>query len=158
MIINLSDFQKKTKEIYKWMDLGRKVDERLWLLNRAGKIPFVVSGQGQEATQIGMAYAMKEGDISSPYYRDLAFVTFMGISPYDTMLASLEKDDINSGGKQMPSHFSHREKGILSQSSPVATQIPHSVGAALALKWIKPNIATATVGEEVQIKEIFMRV
>ena len=32
------------------MDLGRKIDERLWLLNRAGKIPFVVSGQGQEAT------------------------------------------------------------------------------------------------------------
>ena len=95
--------EEDLKEIYKWMDLGRKVDERLWLLNRAGKIPFVVSGQGQEATQIGMAYAMKEGDISSPYYRDLAFVTFMGISPYDTMLASLEKDDINSGGKQMPS-------------------------------------------------------
>ena len=48
--------------------------------------PFVVSGQGQEATQIGMAYAMKEGDISSPYYRDLAFVTYMGITPLDTML------------------------------------------------------------------------
>ena len=79
------------REIYKWMDLGRKLDERLWLLNRAGKIPFVVSGQGQEATQIGMAYAMKEGDISSPYYRDLAFVTYMGISPYDTMLASFGK-------------------------------------------------------------------
>ena len=82
--------EEDLKEIYKWMDLGRKVDERLWLLNR-GKIPFVVSGQGQEATQIGMAYAMKEGDISSPYYRDLAFVTFMGISPYDTMLASFGK-------------------------------------------------------------------
>lgn len=96
-----------------------------------------------------MAYAMQEGDISSPYYRDLAFVTYMGISPYDTMLASFgKKDDINSGGKQMPSHFSHREKGILSQSSPVATQIPHSVGAALALKMDgKSNIATATVGE-----------
>ena len=97
--------------MYKWMDLGRKVDERLWLLNRAGKIPFVVSGQGQEATQIGMAYAMKEGDISSPYYRDLAFVTYMGITPLDTMLSAFGKrDDINSGGKQMPSHFSHREK------------------------------------------------
>ena len=34
---------------------------------------------------------MKEGDISSPYYRDLAFVTYMGISPYDTMLASFGK-------------------------------------------------------------------
>ena len=73
--------------------------------------PFVVSGQGQEATQIGMAYAMKEGDISSPYYRDLAFVTYMGITPLDTMLSAFGKrDDINSGGKQMPSHFSHREK------------------------------------------------
>lgn len=108
--------EEDLKNMYKWMDLGRKVDERLWLLNRAGKIPFVVSGQGQEATQIGMAYAMKEGDISSPYYRDLAFVTYMGITPLDTMLSAFGKrDDINSGGKQMPSHFSHREKGILSQ-------------------------------------------
>ena len=70
----------------------------------------------------------------------------MGISPLDTMLSAFGKrDDINSG-KQMPSHFSHKEKGILSQSSPVATQIPHSVGAALALKMDnKPNIATATL-------------
>lgn len=79
------------KAIFKGMDLGRKVDERLWLLNRAGKIPFVVSGQGQEATQIGMAYALKEGDISSPYYRDLAFVTYMGMSPYQIMLNSFGK-------------------------------------------------------------------
>ena len=61
----------------------------------------------------------------------------MGITPLDTMSSAFGKrDDINSGGKQMPSHFSHKDKGILSQSSPVATQIPHSVGAALALKWI----------------------
>ena len=47
----------------------------------------------------------------------------MGISPLDTMLSAFGKrDDINSGGKQMPSHFSHKEKGILSQSSPVATK------------------------------------
>lgn len=52
--------EEDLKKIYKWMDLGRKTDERLWLLNRAGKIPFVVSGQGQEATQIGMAYAMQK--------------------------------------------------------------------------------------------------
>ncbi|MBO1197914.1 thiamine pyrophosphate-dependent dehydrogenase E1 component subunit alpha [Staphylococcus simiae] len=141
--------EQDLKEIYKAMDLGRKIDERLWLLNRAGKIPFVVSGQGQEATQIGMAYAMKEGDISAPYYRDLAFVTYMGISAYHTFLAAFgKKEDINSGGKQMPSHFSSREHNILSQSSPVATQIPHAVGAALALKMDdKQNIATATVGE-----------
>ena len=48
----------------------------------------------------------------------------------------------------MPSHFSSRSKNIWSQSSPVATQIPHAVGAALALKMDgKKKIATATVGE-----------
>lgn len=87
--------EEDLKVIYKWMDLGRKIDERLWLLNRAGKIPFVVSGQGQEATQIGMAYALEEGDITAPYYRDLAFVTYMGISAYDTFLSAFgKKDDV----------------------------------------------------------------
>ncbi|SUM33185.1 branched-chain alpha-keto acid dehydrogenase E1 alpha subunit [Staphylococcus gallinarum] len=48
----------------------------------------------------------------------------------------------------MPSHFSKREKGILSQSSPVGTQIIHAVGAALSLKMDgKSNIAMTTVGE-----------
>lgn len=137
------------KSMYKWMDLGRKIDERMWLLNRAGKIPFVISCQGQEATQIGMAFAMQEGDISSPYYRDLALVTYLGMTPLDSMLAAFGKrDDISSGGKQMPSHFSKKEKGILSQGSPVATQILHAVGAALALKMdSKQNIAITTVGE-----------
>ena len=51
--------EEDLKKIYKWMDLGRKTDERLWLLNRAGKIPFVVSGQGQEATQIGICNAKR---------------------------------------------------------------------------------------------------
>ncbi|PTE42608.1 2-oxoisovalerate dehydrogenase [Staphylococcus equorum] len=135
--------------MYKWMDLGRKIDERMWLLNRAGKIPFVISCQGQEATQIGMAYAMQKGDISSPYYRDLALVTYLGMTPLNSMLAAFGKrDDINSGGKQMPSHFGQSDIGMLSQGSPVGTQILHAVGAALSLKMDKkPNIAMTTVGE-----------
>ena len=141
--------KSELQSMYKWMDLGRKIDERMWLLNRAGKIPFVISCQGQEATQIGMAFAMQEGDISSPYYRDLALVTYLGMTPLDSMLAAFGKrDDISSGGKQMPSHFSKKEKGILSQGSPVATQILHAVGAALALKMDNnQNIAMTTVGE-----------
>ncbi|MEP9852011.1 thiamine pyrophosphate-dependent dehydrogenase E1 component subunit alpha [Staphylococcus aureus] len=137
------------QSMYKWMDLGRKIDERLWLLNRAGKIPFVISCQGQEATQIGMAFAMHKGDISSPYYRDLAFVTYLGMTPLNTMLSAFGKrDDINSGGKQMPSHFGQNDIGILSQGSPVGTQILHAVGVALALKMDnKQNIAMTTVGE-----------
>ena len=45
--------EEDLKVIYKWMDLGRKIDERLWLLNRAGKIPFVVSGQDKKQLRLG---------------------------------------------------------------------------------------------------------
>ncbi len=56
------------KEIYRTMLLSRKMDERMWLLNRAGKLPFVISCQGQEATQVGAAFALdKEVDVLSPY-------------------------------------------------------------------------------------------
>lgn len=47
----LSD--EKVLEMYKVMLLARRIDERMWLLNRSGKIPFVVSCQGQEAAQVG---------------------------------------------------------------------------------------------------------
>ena len=150
--------EEDLKEIYKWMDLGRKVDERLWLLNRVGKIPFVVSGQGQEATQIGMAYAMKEGDISSPYYRDLAFVTFMGISPYDTMLASFWKKMILIPRKTNAFHFSHRERAYYHKVLQLLHKYHTQLGA-LALKMDKNQILLRQLSErEVQIKEIFMRV
>lgn len=39
--LGLSD--EKVLEIYETMLLARRIDERMWLLNRAGKIPFVIS-------------------------------------------------------------------------------------------------------------------
>ena len=137
------------KVIYQAMDLGRKLDERMWLLNRAGKIPFVISCQGQEATQIGTAYALQKGDVTAPYYRDLALVTYLGMTPLETMQSAFGKrDDISSGGKQMPSHFSKKEVGIMSQGSSVATQILHAVGAALTFKMDnKQQVALTTLGE-----------
>ncbi len=37
-------------KMFETMLMARRVDERMWLLNRAGKIPFVISCQGQEAS------------------------------------------------------------------------------------------------------------
>jgi len=47
---------------------------------------------------------------------------------------SPRRDDINSGGRNMPSHFSSMPLRIVSEGAPVATQVPHAVGAALASK------------------------
>ncbi|WP_124727231.1 thiamine pyrophosphate-dependent dehydrogenase E1 component subunit alpha [Staphylospora marina] len=121
-------------EMYRYMLLARKLDERQWLLNRAGKIPFVISCQGQEAIQVGTAFALdREKDWLCPYYRDLGMVLVFGQSPRDQMLSAFAKaEDPNSGGRQMPGHFGDHRFRIVTGSSPVTTQVLHAVGVAYA--------------------------
>lgn len=132
--LGLSDEQ--VLEMYRYMLLSRKIDERLWLLNRAGKIPFVISCQGHEAIQVGAAFAMdREKDWLCPYYRDMGLVLVFGQTAKDQMLAAFAKaEDPNSGGRQMPMHYGDHRYRILSGSSPVTTQMLHAVGIAYAGK------------------------
>ncbi|MCP3763272.1 thiamine pyrophosphate-dependent dehydrogenase E1 component subunit alpha [Domibacillus sp. A3M-37] len=136
--------------MYETMLLTRRLDERMWLLNRSGKIPFVVSGQGQEAAQIGAAFALnREQDYILPYYRDFGVVLAFGMTVKDLMLAAFAKaEDPNSGGRQMPGHFGQKKNRIVTGSSPVTTQVPHAVGIALAAKMDqKPIVSLVTFGE-----------
>lgn len=135
---------------YKKMVLARVLDERLWMLNRQGKTAFVISCAGHEATQVGFAMAMKAGfDIILPYYRNLALVLALGMTPRDIMLHQLSREeDPCSGGRQMPSHFGYPPLNIFSVSSPVATQLPQAAGTAFASKLKKDGKVTLTsVGE-----------
>jgi 2-oxoisovalerate dehydrogenase E1 component alpha subunit len=51
------------------------------------------------------------------------------------MLHFLAKaDDPNSGGRQMPNHWSYPKLRIVTRGSPVGTQVPHAAGIALASK------------------------
>lgn len=137
-------------DMYKHMLLARKLDERMWLLNRAGKIPFVISCQGQEASQIGASFALdRTKDYTAPYYRDMGVVLAFGMTAKELMLSAFAKaEDPNSGGRQMPSHFGQKKNRILTQSSPVTTQVPHAVGVALAAKMEKEDFASfVTLGE-----------
>lgn len=137
-------------EMYKTMLLARKLDERMWLLNRAGKIPFVISCQGQEAAQIGAAFALnRQEDYIAPYYRDLGVVLAFGMTAKELMLSAFAKaEDPNSGGRQMPSHFGQKKNRILTGSSPVTTQLPHAVGVALAARMEeKEFVSFVTLGE-----------
>ncbi|KWW21238.1 2-oxoisovalerate dehydrogenase [Peribacillus simplex] len=144
----LSD--EEVLEMFKVMLLARRIDERMWLLNRSGKIPFVVSCQGQEASQVGAAFALnREKDYVLPYYRDLGVVLAFGMTARDLMLSSFAKaEDPNSGGRQMPGHFGQKKNRIVTGSSPVTTQVPHAVGIALAAKMEGQDIVSfVTFGE-----------
>src|SRR5690625_3835487 len=136
----------KVLEMYETMLMARKIDERMWLLNRAGKIPFVVSCQGQEAAQVAAAFALnREVDYVAPYYRDVGVVLAFGMTAKDLMLSAFAKaDDPNSGGRQMPGHFGQKKNRIITGSSPVTTQLPHAVGFALAAKIKKEAFVTLT--------------
>ncbi len=122
--------------MYRHMVMARALDRSMWVLNRQGKAPFVISGQGHEAAQVGAAAALRPGqDWLVPYYRDLAFCIAMGMTPLEFMLSVYaRRDDPNSGGRQMPSHFGLKRARIVSASSPVATQIIHAAGIAYASK------------------------
>src|SRR5687767_13917495 len=137
-------------DMYRLMAIARAVDERMWILNRAGKIPFVISGQGHEGAQVGIAFPLRKGhDWMVPSYRSVASLITFGMSPREIMLAQFARGvDPSSGGRQMPGHYGIAERNILSVSSPVATQILHATGIALAAKIRKTEqVAITYLGE-----------
>jgi 2-oxoisovalerate dehydrogenase E1 component alpha subunit len=137
-------------EMYRLVALARAVDERMWILNRAGRIPFVISGQGHEGAQVGIAWPLRKGhDWIAPFYRSIATCLTFGMSPRDIMTAQYATAaDPSSGGRQMPGHYGSHEHNIVSVSSPVATQLLHAVGIALAAKIRKTDqVALTTMGE-----------
>jgi 2-oxoisovalerate dehydrogenase E1 component alpha subunit len=137
-------------EMYRLVALARAVDERMWILNRAGRIPFVISGQGHEGAQVGVTWALEKGkDWIAPFYRSIATCLTFGMSARDIMTAQYATaGDPSSGGRQMPGHYGSHEHNLVSVSSPVATQLLHAVGIALAAKIRKTGqVALTVMGE-----------
>jgi 2-oxoisovalerate dehydrogenase E1 component alpha subunit len=142
--------RERLRSMYQDMLLGRLLDQRVLVLNRQGRAPFAISGQGHEGAQVGVGYALRRDyDWIIPYYRDITLVLVMGMTPRDQLMAALAKaGDPNSGARQMPAHYSSREHNIVTGGSPVATQILHAVGVAQAFKYRgEDKVVVATVGE-----------
>jgi len=136
--------------MYRTILLARQVDERMWILNRAGRIPFVISGQGHEGAQVAIAWALEKGkDWIAPFYRSVGTLLAFGMGARDLMTAQFAKAiDVSSGGRQMPGHYGSQPKHLVSLSSPVATQMLHAVGIALAAKIRKTGeVAMSSMGE-----------
>ena len=138
--------EQQLEDMYYHMLLARRLNERMLALNRQGRAPFVIAGAGQEAAQVGAAMALKKGeDYVAPYYRDLGVNLVLGMTAREAMLNLLGKrDDPNSHGKQMPSHWGNAARRVVTQSSVVTTQFLHATGIGLAAKMRKDPIVVLT--------------
>lgn len=137
-------------QAYRYVLLGRRLDERLWQLTRIGKSSFNISGQGAEVGQVAMALAFEHGkDYFLPYYRDMTACLVWGMTPKEIIMGSFGKeDDPSSHGRQMPNHFGSKEHRIVSHSSTVSTQYPIATGIAYGAQLGKEDYVTLTTTGE----------
>ncbi|MEY2432378.1 MAG: 2-oxoisovalerate dehydrogenase component [Acidimicrobiaceae bacterium] len=124
---------------YRTALVSRALDDREISLQKQSRVFFQISGAGHEALLLALSHSLRAGyDWFFPYYRDRALALGLGVTPREILLQAVgSSEDPASGGRQMPCHWGHREKNIVTQSSATASQCLSAVGCAEATRYIQ---------------------
>jgi 2-oxoisovalerate dehydrogenase E1 component len=136
-------------EMHELMLTARLLETRLHTMYRGGRLPGAVyPGVGQEAAQVGFAFALEDGDVFGPTHRDLGAQMTRGVTLEETLLNFYGKASGPTSGRDGNSHFGVFSKGTLMVVSPLPDAYPVAVGCALAFKQKgEPRVALANCGE-----------
>jgi len=132
----------------RWMLLTRAFDERMWQIQRQGRISFYMQSTGEEAVSIAQGMALRPGDMCFPSYRNQGLYLYRGTRLVDMMCQCLSNTRDMCKGRQLPIMYHNRSANIFSISGNLATQYPHAAGWAMAAA-IKgeDHVAASWVGD-----------
>jgi len=132
----------------RWMMLTRALDERMWQIQRQGRISFYMQSLGEEAVSIAQGMALRPGDMCFPSYRNQGLYLYRGVKLVDIMCQCLSNTRDMCKGRQLPVMYHSKAGNVFSISGNLATQFPQAVGWAMASA-IKgeDHIAASWVGD-----------
>lgn len=114
---------------------ARHLDLRMMTMQRQGRLTFFLSSRGEEAAAVAGAMVYSHQDMLFPHYRQPGLLLVRGMPLLAMMCQSIGNRFDNTKGRQMPVHYSWRAGNVVSISSPVGTQFPQAVGAAMAFAY-----------------------
>ncbi|PSQ16579.1 pyruvate dehydrogenase (acetyl-transferring) E1 component subunit alpha [Halobacteriales archaeon QS_8_69_26] len=116
---------EEARQVYRDMVRARRFDDRAVSLQRRGWMSGYPPFRGQEASQVGAAHAMADEDWLFPTYRSNAMQIARGVPMADILT-------FRRGHAEF--HSDH-DLPVFPQAVPIATQIPHAVGAGMAANY-----------------------
>ncbi|WP_336343511.1 pyruvate dehydrogenase (acetyl-transferring) E1 component subunit alpha [Halalkalicoccus ordinarius] len=119
------------RSLYRDLVRTRRFDERAVALQRRGWMSGYPPFEGQEASQVGAAHAMRESDWLVPTYRSNAAQIARGVPMSDVLRFR----------RGHPEYASGHELPILPQSVPIASQLPHATGLGMAMNYADDDAA-----------------
>ena len=114
------------------MLLTRTYDERMFNLQRQGKMSFYMKCTGEEAIAVAQTMALRDTDMLFPSYRVQGALISRGCSLKEMMCQLLSNAGDHLKGRQMPIMYSSLKHRFYSISGNLGTQLPQAVGWAMA--------------------------